>query len=836
MSRPWPGAIRKATFGLAAVLLLFSLALAQEKVLRILEAEKLELRQEGGEEVYVLTGNPVRLERDGEAIEAGRATYFRTRKLLFLSEGVRYRDREGRLVEAEELQIDLSDESFDALEVRIEAKDLLLTGPLCQRVAGAILLENGYATPCASCDQEVPDYAFRAREIVLYPGDRVVARGVVVLVQEKPVLELPVLLLFLSERRPRFEVGQDEGGFYLKAALPYVANFGLGFTLLSYYQGRGYGFGFDHYGTGEAEERYFFLHTPPDTFQYRGEYALKRQGFSLSALVERDDTREKLTRFRLEALLPGTPTPQDWRYALRLEGFLDHDPSTPPPRTLQRLPELEAQSPTLRQGPFSLQLSLQAGRYLAETNPLNRSARALGPYAEAGRLLLAHTESLVLAPWPGATLRGENRFRGFYYTTQNPDGEHERQVDWSTRLAFRQALGGVSLEAGYLRSVQEGESPFRFDALPQRRTHQATLGLGFQERPLALSLKGGWDLEKEAYLPLEAEARLQDRGYGLLLSHKRDLEEGPLETRLEGSLTPYPFALRTSLRYDHQKALFDPLLLQGAYALPAGSLNLAHRHGLNGEGALETSLTLAYREGPNAYTLQARRDWPKDTLQASGQAILGPQSLSLQATLDPTALAYQAGFRSGSAPGPLLDLLLSGRYREGFRETNLRLGLIQALPEVGFRLSANLHLPEVEDGGVYLKDATFSGGVELWRPVPADEAGEGAIPGLSLSGAFTYTRQPQRPEGYTLALRGFGPTLTFVGRENTKLHLAALLTQNLPGTPLKPKFLLTLDRCCWAMRFTLDAAKNEVRLAFLYGGQAAEVLMDEEGVRLGGLL
>ena len=836
MSRPWPGAIRKATFGLAAVLLLFSLALAQEKVLRILEAEKLELRQEGGEEVYVLTGNPVRLERDGEAIEAGRATYFRTRKLLFLSEGVRYRDREGRLVEAEELQIDLSDESFDALEVRIETKDLLLTGPLCQRVAGAILLENGYATPCASCDQEVPDYAFRAREIVLYPGDRVVARGVVVLVQEKPVLELPVLLLFLSERRPRFEVGQDEGGFYLKAALPYVANFGLGFTLLSYYQGRGYGFGFDHYGTGEAEERYFFLHTPPDTFQYRGEYALKRQGFSLSALVERDDTREKLTRFRLEALLPGTPTPQDWRYALRLEGFLDHDESTPPPRTLQRLPELEVQSPTFREGPFSLQAGLTVGRYLAETNPLNRSARALGPYAEAGRALFAHAESLVLAPWPGATLRGENRFRGFYYTTQNPDGEHERQVDWSTRLAFRQALGGVSLEAGYLRSVQEGESPFRFDALPQRRTHQATLGLGFQERPLALSLKGGWDLEKEAYLPLEAEARLQDRGYGLLLSHKRDLEEGPLETRLEGSLTPYPFSLRASLRYDHQKALFDPLLLQGAYALPAGSLNLAHRHGLNGEGALETSLTLAYREGPNAYTLQARRDWPKDTLQASGQAILGPQSLSLQATLDPTALAYQAGFRSGSAPGPLLDLLLSGRYREGFRETNLRLGLIQALPEVGFRLSANLHLPEVEDGGVYLKDATFSGGVELWRPVPADEAGEGAIPGLSLSGAFTYTRQPQRPEGYTLALRGFGPTLTFVGRENTKLHLAALLTQNLPGTPLKPKFLLTLDRCCWAMRFTLDAAKNEVRLAFLYGGQAAEVLMDEEGVRLGGLL
>jgi len=809
-------------------------ALAQERAIKVLEAERLELRQEGGEEVYVLVGEPVRLEREGERLEAKRVVYFRERRLLLLSGGVRYRDREGRLIEAEELQVDLSDESFDALEVRIEAKDLLLTGPICQRAAGAILLERGYATPCAPCGQEVPDYAFRAREIVLYPGDRVVARDVTLLVQEKPVLTLPVLLLYLSERRPRLEVGQDEGGLYFKADLPYVAAFGLGYTLLRYYQGRGYGFGLDHYGTGEAKERYFFLHTPPDTFQYRLEYALKRPELNLSALVERDDTREKLTRFRLEALHPGAPTPQDGRYALRLEGFLDHDPTTPPPRTLQRLPELEAQSPTLRQGPFSLQLSLQVGRYLAETNPLNRSARALGPYAEAGRLLFAHTESLALTPWPGATLRGENRFRGFYYTTQNPDGEYERQVDWSTSLALRQALGGFSLEAGYQRSVQEGESPFRFDALPQRRTHRATLALALQERPLALSLKGGWDLEGSRYLPLEAEARLQDQGYSLLLYHKRGLEEGPMETRLEGGLTPYPFAFRASLRYDHPKALFDPLLLQGAYALPAGSLNLAHRHGLNGEGPLETSLTLAYREGPEAYTLQARRDWPKDTLQASGQAVLGPQSLSLQATLDPTALAYQAGFRSGSAPGPLLDLLLSGRYQEGFRATNLRLGLTQALPEVAFRLTANLHLPEVEDGRVYLKDAAFSGGLELWAPTPPEGETPG-IPGLALSGSLTYTRRPTSPEGYALALRNFGPTLTFLGRENTRLHLAALLTQNLPGTPLKPKFVLTLDRCCWAMRFTLDAAKNEVRLAFLYGGQAAEALLNEEGVRLGGL-
>ncbi|MEJ5337801.1 MAG: LPS-assembly protein LptD [Thermus sp.] len=820
----------------ALLLLLFLLypALAQEgRVLKVLEAERLELRAEGEEEVYVLVGNPVRLEREGEAIEAKRVVYNRTRRKLYLMEGVRYRDREGRTIEAEELQLDLGDESFDALEVRIEARGLLLTGPLCQRAAGAILLQEGYATPCAGCGQAVLDYAFRAEEVVLYPGDRVVARKVTLLWQENPILELPVLLLFLSERSPRLEVGQDEGGVYLKAALPYASELGLGFTLLQYYQGRGYGFGLDHFGVGEAKERYFFLHTPPDTFQYRGEYGLKRPEFALSALLERDDTREKLSRFRLEALLPGTPTPQDWRYALRLEGFLDHDPATPPPRTLKRLPEVEAQSPPLQEGPFRLQAGLLLGYYEAETNPLNRSARALGPYAGAGRALLTHEESLTLTPWPGGTLRGQNRFRGFYYSTQNPDGEYERQVDWTAQASFRQTLGGFSLEAGYLRSVQEGESPFRFDALPPRRTHQATLALGFQERPLSLSLKGGRDLEKGAYLPLEAEARLQERAYGLLLYHKRGLTEGPLETRLEGSLTPYPFSLRLGLRLDHAKALFDPLLLQGGYALPGGSLNLTHRHGLNGEGALTTALSLNLREGREAYALQAQRDWAKDTLTLQGQALWGPESLALQLALDPLRLNYALTFRSGAAPGPLWEAALSGRAEGGFKGTNLRLSATAFAPEVGFRLQANLHLPEVGDEAVYLKDLTFSGGAELWGPTPPEGESPG-LPGLAFSGGLSYARAPSRPEGYTLSLRNFGPTFTFLGRENTRLHLSALLTQDLPGSPLKPRFIVTLDRCCWAFRFTADAAKGSVSLAFLYGGQAAGVLLSEEGIRLGG--
>ncbi len=807
------------------------------KVLRVLEAERLELREEG-EEIYVLTGNPVRLEREGERIEALRAVYNRTRKRLYLSGRVRYEDREGRKVEAEELQLSLEDEGFEALEVRLVAKNLLLTGPLCQRAAGVILLEKGYATPCFGCGQEVPDYAFRAEEVVLYPGDRVVARKVTLLLRERPILELPVLLLFLSERRPRLEIGQDQGGVYLKAALPYVSPLGLGFTLLNYFEGRGYGLGIDHHGLGEAKSRLFFLYTPEDTYQYKVDYALKRAEFSLSALLERDDTLGKLTTFRLEALLPSTPGPEDWRYALRLQGFLDHDPTTPPPRSLQRLPELEVQSPPLREGPFRLQGSLVLGYYEAESNPQNRSARALGPYLGAGRALLSHQESLSLTPWPGGSLSLQNRFRGFYYTAQNPDGTYERQVDWTAEGRFGQALGGFRLELAYLRSVQEGESPFRFDALPPRRTHQATLGLGYREGPWGLDLRGGWDLEGGTPLPLEAQAALQDQNGRLLLGHRRSLERGPLETRLEGGVTLYPATLRLTLRYDHGASRYDPLLLQGGYALPEGSLNLLHRHGLNGEGPLDTSLNLNLRTGETSYALQAARNWPQNTLSLRGQTtsptgLLGqPQSLALQVDLNPQALAYALTYGSGQTPGPLLDLSLTGRLKEGARNTRLRAGLRHLIPEASYALTADVHLPEVGDPGVYLTNLSFRGGLEVWGPLPGQGENPG-IPGLSLSGLLSYTRR-DNPPGYTLALRNFGPTLTFLGREGSKLHLSALLDQDLPGSPLTPRFVLTLDRCCWAFRFTLDAKRGAVGLALLYGGEAAGVLLSEEGLKVGG--
>ncbi len=822
-------------------LLLFQLAFGA--TLKVLEAERLELRNEG-EEVYVLVGNPVRLERDGESIEANRVVFNRTQKRLYLLEKVRYKDKEGRSIQAESLTLDLTSEDFSALNVEITQKNLLITGPLCERVAGSILLEKGYATPCFGCGQRTPDYAFRAEEILLYPGDRVVARRVTLLVRERPVLTLPVLLLFLSERRPRLEVGQDEGGFYLKSALPYVSDLGLGFTFLNYFQGRGYGFGLDHFGTGEAKERYFFLHTPPETFQYRLEYALKRPGLRLNALVERDDTKDKLTSAQAEAVLEGGILPEEGlsRLRLGLDLFLDHDPTTPPPRRTQKL-EIEATFAGLQDRAYTVAGSLSLGLYAGESNPLNRSARALGPYLWAGRLLFSHAETLSPELWAGASLRGENRFRGFYYSTRNPDGETERLVDWTTQLSFRQSFPGQAgqtayLEAGYTRSVQEGESPFRFDALPTRRTHQATLGAGLQQPPLTLSAKGGWDLEKGRLLPLELSAQYQDPLGNALLTHRRDLEgQGPLESRASLSLTPRPFSLRAALRFDHQKALFDPLDLALGYALVGGSLNLTHRQGLNGEGPLESRLSLAYREEESSYTFNLRRAYPQNLTEAQATLGFGPRAFTLSLGLDGQQLRYGLSYREeGLRPLASLRLELTGRLLGppgpdgGWRDTRLRLSLTRLEPELSLRLSGTLHLPEDPDPSLFLRDLTFSGGLDLLPPPKRKEE-----MGLSLSGSLSYLR---RTDGETLSLRNFGPTFSFLEspsegtEDSTRLYFSLLFSGIRPT--LHTKYILVVDRCCWAFRAAYDSERRAFSLAFLYGGQAAGLLLDEAGIRLGG--
>jgi hypothetical protein len=105
-------------------------------------------------------------------------------------------------------------------------------------------------------------------------------------------------------------------------------------------------------------------------------------------------------------------------------------------------------------------------------------------------------------------------------------------------------------------------------------------------------------------------------------------------------------------------------------------------------------------------------------------------------------------------------------------------------------------------------------------------------PGLSLQGGFEYQRYDADDREYEFT--DFGFTAAWVVGEHTRVYLSTLVNQSVRTSegwpPLEPRFIFTLDRCCWAMQFTVDAAASSAKLAFMYGGKSARFLMDESGI------
>lgn len=956
-----------------AVALLASIGHAA--TLKILDAERMELRNENGEELIVLTGSPVKLDRDGELIEASRVIYNRTQKRLMLSGGVRYKDKQGQVIQAENLDLDTSNESFEAISVKIESGDFYLSGPVCQRAAGQILLQKGYLTPCQRCAAKTPDYAFQAEEVVLYPGDRIIARGVWLLVSGQRTVYLPALLIYLSERRPRIDIGSNSAdGTYVFFDLPYVSDFGLGYTFLRYFQNRGWGIGFDQFGVGAAKERYQFLYLPgiasssgSDTYTsdgvwvYNLQYRLDSGNWRYTGSVKRDDFssvsngigdpfgsfggQPDLTEFKLEAAtstdVPGLPEPL---YRVTLDGYIDHNKNlngiTRQPRsTPQRLPEVEVKFPSgYRTNLFSINGTVQAGFYEGPSNPFNRTARNT-PYLAAGRLYLEHNEQWnPLPPWGGFSFSLTNNFKGSYYTTRNSAGEFERLINWQTTAALGQTLGPVRFGLNLRRNIIEGGSPFAFD-FPGRAVRDTKLTGTFDYNPdpaFSFNATATRDLQARVFDPfasLTVVARpapwfnltnrvsrdIQVGKWGLLttnlditpqpfnfnLSYTRNLDLGLSNTlSARAGYNPLPWAFNaltgyqwTDVQEKENRAVgcdpnspsttsstcilaynrYNPLQLSTSYRPENFEFSLQHSRDLNTGAATNTSLGLFWRDGSEGVqSLEVRQNlthlnFPLPAPGAGGTRSAVPFSLNgtlkytyglSSFTLNENNVVFGNPEIPGLANAGTADLTLTYQYGT---DTSLSLnGVWYYLqrtvknPTLTFRTTlrdpslvlneiyAQYHLPEADDPNTpynenraYLQTLRFSGEADVFRA----PLRQGDPPGLSFQGTLNATRQQggDLDGNFLVTLQDFGPTLSFVGEENTRLFLSLFYTTDpsqllyLPNfnAVLKPKVVMTVDRCCWAFQGTFDTLNNEIRFSFIVGGSAADLFANKNGFGFG---
>ncbi len=469
----------------------------------------------------------------------------------------------GESVTGEDLIIDLRAESFVGDDVLIVTDAIDVTGDRASRVPGLIRVAMGFFSPCTRCGQDLEDYAFEADRIEIYPGDRLVAYEVTVLIRGAAVLNLPLMVLPLAppDRQPRLEyvtgdannrarlainwpyaAGADaygDVGFrYYADVLPGGSAFGdalLGGSVLESYLGAS----LDHrYYTERGKGEFFVDYTPaflsygptgtiaPPTgkldplftvrFSYDDEAVLGPPQTSL--LIARDDAR----RPRLwEGSYSTVRVEEGVRGTFSTQVFYDLDPSdgvtTPsyanrqvPLQTFARL-HVEPDTVPLDFGVLQVErLFLDLGAFQDRSNALNRSA-AVSPISSAGRVVESHALSLTpLDLWWGARVDGRTDFTGYYYDTA------ERQVEWLSNVTLQQSFGRVgNLGLTYTRDVREGETPFRFDLFPYRNRSDVRSQLRLDPLPwLRFEQSGGYvlvddrDKAQVGWAPLESTLTL----------------------------------------------------------------------------------------------------------------------------------------------------------------------------------------------------------------------------------------------------------------------------------------------------------------------------------------
>ncbi len=599
----------------------------------------------GGQEVqlYVLIGVGLTVTIDDDVLEADHVEFDLTNRLVRVV-GPGSFTTDGETVEGEDLVIDLSRESFEASDVLIITEQIDVRGDSASRVPGLIRVAAGEFSPCSRCDQQVEDYGFSAARIELYPGDRLVAFDVVVLLRGTPAFEVPLLVLPLGpeDRRPRlfYRTGTAQERALIELTWPYVAGpdaYGdVTFRYLADVEPGGGGLG-DALLGGTVRNSYFGVRLDHDFYTARGQGDLVIDFMpSFDEPAGRTPPEWSVTFAYADDELLGPPSTQVrlvrddasrpfiWEASLRArrvsygldavfssQVFVDLEPtddidrpSYAGPRTPLNTParlELTPADGSLSLGPLTVdRLLLDLGVFEDVSNPINRSA-ALMATVSSGRVIESHAFRIgPLRPWAGAELEAITDFTGHYY------GTAERQVDWLTRATAKQSFGRVgSLSLTFTRDVTEGETPFRFDVLPYRSRTDLLGALLLDPAPwLRVQQRGGYvflddrDPDQEGWAPLETTLTLLRNVDWISLSVRNayDLEDGDpgvLDVDL-GLRSPGP--LRLSLDVGHVEDLaVTPDRITGELT-DDSETSLSVSAGLR--GAFELSVSTAYRYAP----------------------------------------------------------------------------------------------------------------------------------------------------------------------------------------------------------------------------------------------
>lgn len=504
-------------------------AAAAERI--VVEAQNYGLWK-GEEQVFTAHGG-VRVTQGQRTIEADMMRYDMAREEIVFEGNVVYRDPDNEmegsslryLVRTQEAWLQDAEGILWSEEV---GEPMFLFGREIYRNPDMLRLTQARLTTCAPGQ---PPYHFAAREVEIYPGDRMVLRSITFVEHGIPVLYWPYWVIPLRERASHLDFPQvgysERDGWYVKNTYNYYLDSGdYGAAYMDYYQRRGVGGGARHVYQDDARGRgELYLYTVPNpegdndyeaewvkTWRLRNGLEMDtRLGYEISVRPSEDDHEKWNGEWRLNHEYEGG--------SYRLTATYEKEE----PDTLHRV---NASADFVHQlGDWRLSWHGSFYRYLRDLGTFLRDSRRISYLGRAERR------------WGNYTLAVDIEQRVHPDIVKTKEDEKEPDPDWKSM----HRLPEVSLSLNQ-----------RVLGLPF--TLRGSVG-HFKEYPGEIEgWRGAGSLILRGYSrPLTRTSSLNLRGSLTGYLYESDERQLDLDTRLTWTYRPWP-SLRLTTEYHYRRA------------------------------------------------------------------------------------------------------------------------------------------------------------------------------------------------------------------------------------------------------------------------------------------
>jgi lipopolysaccharide export system protein LptA len=197
-------------------------------------------------ERVVASGNVV-MEYQGVTLRCQQAQYDVNNNTAYIPGEVTIEGEQGK-VTGQDAVYDFKTKEAEFNQIYLESPPIYAAANKGQKAtANEYIFKNGFVT---TCDLKNPHYRLSAKRIAVYPGDKVVARNLVLKVGKIPVFYFPYYSQKLADNSfpAEVSVGKDNdwGAYILTRWRYYLGQEDKGKVSLDYYQDRGPGVGLVH--------------------------------------------------------------------------------------------------------------------------------------------------------------------------------------------------------------------------------------------------------------------------------------------------------------------------------------------------------------------------------------------------------------------------------------------------------------------------------------------------------------------------------------------------------------------------------------------------------------